>query len=51
MVIIYIFVKKNSKYYSIIIEYTNNGDLFQKISDHQKKNSYVKEDEIWNIFI
>jgi len=33
------------------MEYTNNGDLFQKITDHQKKNQYVKEDEIWNIFI
>jgi hypothetical protein len=33
------------------MEYTNNGDLFQKITDHEKKSQYVKEDDIWNIFI
>ena len=33
------------------MEYTNNGDLYQKIMEHQKKGSYIKEDEIWSIFI
>jgi len=33
------------------MEYTNNGDLYQKIMEHQKKGAYIKEDEIWSIFI
>lgn len=33
------------------MEYTNNGDLFQRVTEYQKKGLYVKEDEIWNSFI
>ena len=36
---------------SIIMEFADNGDLYQKICDHQKKNSNFKENEIWKIFI
>ena len=38
-------------YCSIVMEYANNGDLFQKITQHQKDKSYMKEDDIWRIFI
>ena len=38
-------------YFSIVMEYANNGDLFQKITQHQKDKSYMKEDDIWRIFI
>jgi len=34
-----------------VIEYADNGDLFQKILDHQKKGQLMNENEIWNIFI
>lgn len=37
--------------YSIVMEYCNNGDLFQKITTHQKSKTYIKEEEIWKIFI
>lgn len=37
--------------YSIVMEYANNGDLFQKICEHQKKGTNFQEPEIWNIFI
>ena len=37
--------------YSIIIEFADNGDLFQKICEHQENNSHFSEEEIWNIFI
>mmetsp|Transcript_29019 Transcript_29019/g.63835 ORF Transcript_29019/g.63835 Transcript_29019/m.63835 type:complete len:90 (-) Transcript_29019:1476-1745(-) len=33
------------------MEYTDNGDLFEKICHHQKKNTLFKEEEIWSIFI
>lgn len=36
---------------SIVMEYCNNGDLFQKIVEHQKKGTNFSEPEIWNLFI
>jgi Protein kinase domain. len=36
---------------SIVMEYADNGDLFQKIVEHQKKGTLFPEPEIWNIFI
>jgi hypothetical protein len=33
------------------MEFADNGDLFQKICDHQKKNSAFTESEIWSVFI
>ena len=36
---------------SIIMEYTNNGDLFQKITENKNRGVFMKEDEIWSIFI
>lgn len=43
------FVTDNSL--CIVMEQTDNGDLFEKICQHQKKNTLFKEDEIWQIFI
>ena len=33
------------------MEYCDNGDLYQKITEHQKKGTLFKESEIWNILI
>ena len=33
------------------MEYADYGDLFQKISRHVKEQTYIKEEEIWRIFI
>ena len=33
------------------MELVNNGDLYQKILDHQKKGAVFTENEIWVIFI
>ena len=33
------------------MEYANDGDLLQKIIDHQKRGILFQESEIWNIFI
>lgn len=37
--------------HSIVMEYANNGDLFQKITRYQKEQTYLKEEDIWRIFI
>ncbi len=33
------------------MEYADDGDLLQKIMDHQKKGVLFQEAEIWNIFM
>ena len=33
------------------MEYADYGDLFQKITKHQKDQTYFKEEEVWSIFI
>jgi NIMA (never in mitosis gene a)-related kinase 1/4/5 len=33
------------------MEYCDNGDLFQKITKAQKDQMWIKEEEIWRIFI
>jgi len=36
---------------SIVLEYCDNGDLFQKITKAQKDQQWIPEEEIWKIFI
>jgi len=33
------------------MEFADNGDLFQKITEQQNNNTRFTEDEIWRIFI
>ena len=33
------------------MEFADNGDLFQKITEHQKNDTCFTENEIWSIFI
>ena len=40
-----------SPFLSIIMEFCDHGDLYQKIVRHQKSGKLFKEEEIWNIFI
>jgi NIMA (never in mitosis gene a)-related kinase len=35
----------------IIMEFADDGDLYQKIVDQKKQAHLLKEDDIWNIFI
>jgi NIMA (never in mitosis gene a)-related kinase len=39
------------KPFSIVMEYADHGDLYQKITKHQKEQVYLKEDDVWRIFI
>ena len=43
--------EKDLKCYSIVMEYANNGDLYQKIQNHIKDNYNFQESEIWKVFI
>ena len=36
---------------SIIMEYCDGGDLYQRITQHQKRGTNFSEAEIWKIFI
>ena len=36
---------------SIIMEFANDGDLFQKIVKHKKKGVYINERDVWRIAI
>jgi NIMA (never in mitosis gene a)-related kinase len=45
------FWENKSNSLCIIMEYANDGDLYQKITYHKKKGIYVDEKEIWNVLI
>ncbi len=45
------FVDSSSKCLCIIMEYAEDGDVFQKILRHQKERTYIKERQIWKILI
>lgn len=36
---------------SIVMELADHGDLYQKVGRYKKKQKYIKEDDIWSIFI
>lgn len=45
------FIDESSSSLCIIMEYADNGDLFQKIRKHQKLQVFIKEEVIWKIFM
>jgi NIMA (never in mitosis gene a)-related kinase len=42
---------EEEKYLDIIMEYADDGDLYQKIVDHSKNQTNFAEEDIWKIFI
>ena len=38
-------------FYSLILEYVDGGDLYQKILIKQRQQKLFKEEEIWNVFL
>jgi len=34
-----------------VLEFADDGDLFEKIKEHQQKNISFTEEEIWDIFL
>lgn len=41
----------SSKALCIVMELADNGDVFQKICNHKKQKTYIKERQIWQILI
>ena len=46
-----VFVDKNYSSLCIVMEFANNGDLYQKIVQHQKEQIIFAETEIWRMLI
>jgi serine/threonine protein kinase len=45
------FIDEASSCLCLVMEYADNGDVFQKICTYQKRETYIKEKKIWYIFI
>ena len=45
------FIDEASSSLCIVMEYADNGDVFQKICAYQKRGTYIKEKKIWYIVI
>jgi len=45
------FYDADSESLCIIMEYSNDGDLLQRIHYHQGQGKYMQEREVWRIFI
>ena len=45
------FIEESDKSLCIVMEYANNGDLFQAISKFKKMNYLMEESDIWRILI
>ena len=45
------FIDEDSQSLCIVMEYADDGDLYQKILEHQKANTWFEEIDIWKIFI
>lgn len=45
------FLDEDSSCLCLILEYCDDGDLFQKITNLSKRKKFMKEDQIWRLFI
>ena len=45
------FIDEPSSSLCLIMEFADNGDVFQKICAYQKRETYIKEKKIWYVFI
>ena len=45
------FIDEPSQSLCIVMEFADNGDLFQKIKKYQNLQEYLYEEDIWKIFI
>jgi hypothetical protein len=50
-VLLYGKIKKLYIPLSIVMEYADNGDVFQKICEHQTAGSFMKEKIVWKVLI
>jgi NIMA (never in mitosis gene a)-related kinase len=45
------FIDEPSSTLILVMEFADNGDLYQKICNYQKRETYIKEKKIWYVFI
>lgn len=45
------FIDESSQSLCIVMQYADDGDLFQKIVQHQKKKSFFEEEVVWKVFV
>ena len=45
------FFDEKESFLGIVMEYADNGDLFQLITERKKTKSYFTEQEVWKVFI
>lgn len=45
------FIDEASNCLCLVMEFADNGDLYQKICNYQKRETYIKEKKIWYVFI
>ena len=45
------FIEESDKSLCIIMEYADDGDLYQKICQYKKMNLFMEESDIWRVFI
>ena len=45
------FIEEKDESLCIVMEYANNGDLYQRICQFRKMNYFMEESDIWRIFI
>merc|ERR550514_1747928 len=45
------FFDERSSSLCIVTEYADGGDLFQKITRHQKMRTHFREDEVWRVLV
>ena len=42
---------EDEKFLCIVMDYADDGDVYQKIVEHQKNKTNFEEDDVWRIFI
>lgn len=45
------FIDETSSSLCLVMEYADNGDIFQKICSYQRRETYIKEKKVWYVFI
>ena len=45
------FIEESDKSLCIVMEYADDGDLYQKICQYKKMNLFMEESDIWRVFI
>ena len=45
------FIDEPSSCLCLVMEYADNGDIYQKICSYQRREQYIKEKKIWYVFI